>query len=47
VLTNEDVIDVRAKREQGWPYRELIAHFGMSESQLRRIIRRESWAHVG
>lgn len=45
-LTNEDVVAIRGKCEGGVHQREIAATFGISQSQVGRIVRRESWKHV-
>lgn len=45
-LTDERVRAIRGKHEEGWSTRELGREFGVSQSTVMRILKRESWAHV-
>jgi len=45
-VTEDDVRDIRRKREAGWSYPELKEHYGMSVSTLWRICNRTTWTHV-
>lgn len=44
VLTRDEAMAIRSARERGVPVRELIAEYRVSESQIRRIEHRQSWA---
>lgn len=46
VLTEENVVSMRKEAKEGKTRRELQIKYGMSKSQINRIIRHQSWAHV-
>lgn len=46
VLTEENVLSMRKEAKEGKTRRELQIKYGMSKSQIDRIIRHQSWAHV-
>jgi DNA invertase Pin-like site-specific DNA recombinase len=42
-VTPEIVRAIRKRREEGASYRRLVDGFGMSQTQISRIVRGESW----
>lgn len=46
VLTEVQVIEIRARRREGATIDALAAHYGIGRSQVFRIGRREAWKHV-
>lgn len=45
-LTDEDVVAVRDRHAAGEGIRALSRAFGVSHTQIRKIVSREDWAHV-
>jgi hypothetical protein len=45
-LTDEDVREMRQRHTAGASGRQLASAYGMSTSQVGRILRRESWRHI-
>jgi hypothetical protein len=46
-LTDEDVRTIRQRVAAGELQREVAADYGLVQPHVSRIVRRESWAHVG
>ena len=46
VLTEQNVRDLRQEHARGVSTAALVERYGMSSSQIGRIIRRECWAHL-
>lgn len=46
-LTEDDVKTIRSLKAQGTSTGEISRRFGVSRSNVSRIIRREKWKHVG
>ena len=44
-LTEDNVRRIFELRQQGWSQRRLAAEFGVSRSQISRILARKVWAH--
>jgi DNA invertase Pin-like site-specific DNA recombinase len=42
-LTEEDIRQIRALKDQGVTQRKLAAQFGVGQSQMSRIVRGEQW----
>jgi hypothetical protein len=45
-LTEDEVRTIRTAYAEGWPTMELTRHFGVDRALIRRIVRREVWAHL-
>lgn len=45
-LTERDVLAIRSLHKDGTSVYQLARQFNMSETQLRRVVRSESWQHV-
>ena len=45
-LTEQDVIDIRAKAAVGVFQWKLADEYGMSVRQIGKIVRRENWGHI-
>jgi hypothetical protein len=45
-MTASDVRLMRLLHDRGVPYAVLVAQFGVQKSQVSRIVRRQSWAHI-
>jgi HNH endonuclease len=45
-LTPAQVLDIRSKSAEGLTTPQLLALFPVKETQLYRILRRESWKHI-
>ena len=45
-LTDDKVREIRWKRQSGWSYGELAAHFDLNVGYLHRVVNRQIWAHV-
>ena len=45
-LTEEKVQGMRKKYSDGWTQKDLAVEYGLGQSHVSRIVRRESWAHV-
>ena len=45
-ICEEDVIEMRVLRDKGAKIKELAARYDISDSQVERIIKRQSWAHI-
>jgi hypothetical protein len=45
-LTEEQVLEVRRLRKEGYKQRELADMFGVSQVQIHNIINRKQWRHV-
>lgn len=45
-LTEEDVLKIRAMKEEGALQEDLAAIFGVSKSTISSIVNRKTWTHV-
>lgn len=45
-LTEDQVRQIRALHSRGYGYRRLSQAFRMSQSSIRNIVMRRTWAHV-
>jgi hypothetical protein len=45
-LTEADVVEIRARRTRGEPYRVIAAAFGITPTNACFICKRKAWAHV-
>ena len=45
-ITEQDVREIRARREAGEPLQVLATEYGMAKSAISRIANRKSWGHV-
>ena len=43
-LTEDEVLEIRKLRDDGFTYKSLCNMFSMGQTQIARIVRRESWA---
>ena len=46
VLTEENVLAMRREYREGKTQKELQVEYGMSKSQINRIITHQSWVHI-
>lgn len=46
MLTEENVLAMRREYKEGKTQRELQVKYGMSKSQINRIIAHQSWVHI-
>jgi transcriptional regulator len=46
ILTKAKVLEVLAMREEGFTYREIGDHIGISRQQVGFIVRGEAWKHI-
>lgn len=46
ILTSERVADLRERFESGENRQALATEFGVSKTQIYRVIKRESWRHI-
>lgn len=47
ILTEEDVLRIRAAADRSGNLRDLAAFYGVALGTIKKIVRRESWAWVG
>lgn len=45
-LTAPQVVEIRARHAAGWTQLALAAHYNVSQQNIFRIVRRETWKHV-
>jgi hypothetical protein len=45
-LTEADVREIRRLRQAGWQFNDLAEEYAVSLNTVRRVVYRESWAHV-
>jgi DNA invertase Pin-like site-specific DNA recombinase len=45
-LTEDDVVEIRKLSNGGVHFKELSKEFGVSDTQIRRIVKKERWKHV-
>ena len=45
-LTEADVMEIRRLREEGQSMRRISVRFGVSESNVRSILRGRTWKHL-
>ena len=45
-LTEDDVIEMRALRIEGWKLADLAARYGIDFASVGNICRRKSWTHI-
>ena len=46
ILTEKDVIEIRLRRKNGVPIKEIVEWTGMSRSCILRVLSRKTWKHV-
>lgn len=46
VLTDAEVISIRAMRDKGLLQKDIAKRFGVSQSSVSRILGRKNWAHI-
>lgn len=46
VLTEKQVLEIRALREQGWLQKQLVEKFGVTQGAISFILRRVNWRHI-
>lgn len=45
-LTEDQVLQMRAKRDEGYTYQRLVEEFGVSKSTVANVVTRKKWRHL-